>query len=190
MSGFGRTLVEDDRLGELLERAVDEAGGGDPRVGDEQRPLDAELRELLAEPGERARSVHEPRRHLDRADGVDLYRHRPLTPAQALEGLLPPALGALEVVEREDVEAADVRRLLGEARLEPGDERVGVEVAVARARRRSEGPTPIRSDTRRSFAHGTAPGSPMWMGSRVPRSQTAPTQAAVTAGSKQIWLTM
>ena len=30
----------------------------------------------------------------------------------------------------------------------------------------------------------------MWIGRRVPRSHTAPTQAAVTSGSKQIWLTM
>ena len=53
-----------------------------------------------------------------------------------------------------------------------------------------DGPTPIRSETRRSFGQGTAPGSPMWIGSRVPRSQTAVIQAAVTSGSKQIWLTM
>jgi hypothetical protein len=57
-------------------------------------------------------------------------------------------------------------------------------------RKRSESPTPIRSEIRRSFSHGTGPGSPIWIGRRVPRSQTAVTQSAVTWASKQIWLTM
>ena len=57
-------------------------------------------------------------------------------------------------------------------------------------RKRSESPTPIRADTRISFVSGTGPGSPMWIGSFVPRSHTAFIQAAVTSASKQIWLTM
>src|SRR5918996_2901731 len=48
------------------------------------------------------------------------------------ERLLPPALGALQIVEREDMEAVDVPARALDALLEPGDERARVEVAFVR----------------------------------------------------------
>ena len=66
-------LAEDDRIVEMLERAVGEACGRDAGVGDEERALDAERRQRLAEVRDRARAVHEPGRQLHGADGVHLY---------------------------------------------------------------------------------------------------------------------
>ena len=57
------------------ERAVGDPDGGDARVGDEQRPADAELADKLADAPDRPEAVNEPRRHLDAADGIDLNAH-------------------------------------------------------------------------------------------------------------------
>src|SRR5207244_9414607 len=48
---------------------------------------------------------------------------------QARERVLPPALGALQVVEREDMEPGDVAARLP-ALVEPLDQRVGIEVSA------------------------------------------------------------
>jgi len=49
-----------------------------------------------------------------------------------LEHSLPPAFGAFQVVEREDMEAADIRGRMSEALLEPADDGIRVEVAALR----------------------------------------------------------
>ena len=57
-------------------------------------------------------------------------------------------------------------------------------------RKRAESPSPILAEMRTSFARGTAPGMPTWMGRCVPRRHTSFIHATVTRESKQIWLTM
>src|SRR5207247_10906504 len=48
---------------------------GDALVRDEERPRDSELGRELAEPRDRSRSVDDPRRHLDAANGLHLNAH-------------------------------------------------------------------------------------------------------------------
>ena len=76
MSGFGAHLGEDDDVvGELLQSPAGETGRDDARVGDQQRPRDAEPGYELGQLGERAGPVHQPRRRVDAADGVDFHTH-------------------------------------------------------------------------------------------------------------------
>ena len=57
-------------------------------------------------------------------------------------------------------------------------------------RNRADSPSPIFIEIRSSLAWSTMPGTPIQIGSVVPRSRTFPTHAAIVSGSKQIWLTM
>jgi hypothetical protein len=56
--------------------------------------------------------------------------------------------------------------------------------------KRADSPSPIFIEIRSSFALSTIPGMPIQIGSSVPRTRTALIHAAMTSGSKQIWLTM
>ena len=105
---------------------------------------------------------------------------------------LSPVLGLGQGIEREDMEATEIgwRRVAAEALLEPKRNRIRVELPSERALVGSQELDRVADAN--PLAHpqqlvpGTAPGSPMWMGRRVPRSHTAPIHAAVTFGSKQI----
>ena len=57
-------------------------------------------------------------------------------------------------------------------------------------RKRADSPRPIFIETRSSLALSTTPGTPTQIGSSVPRARTRAIQVSMTAGSKQIWLTM
>ena len=59
----------------MRQHAVDEACGDHTGVGDEHRARDAEGLQFGGEAGHRARTVHEPGRDADGANGVDLHGH-------------------------------------------------------------------------------------------------------------------
>ena len=53
-----------------------------------------------------------------------------------------------------------------------------------------DSPRPIFIDTRSSRARSTSPGSPIQIGSTVPRARTARIHSEITSASKHTWLTM
>ena len=117
-------LVEDDRVVEVLERSLGEAGRDDTRVRHEQRTRHAQLAQRLAQPADRSHSVDESRRHLDRADGFDFDGHSCSSLGgrrRSREVPLAPVLGVGDVVEREDMEAGDPALRFVEPGLDPLD---------------------------------------------------------------------
>ena len=87
MSGFGRTSPKTTASVEVLERAIDETGGRDARVGDEHGPFALPSSATsVPEPRDRARPVHEPRRNLDRPHRLDLDRHPSLLSLSSVRG--------------------------------------------------------------------------------------------------------
>ena len=173
MSGFGSNLVEDDRVVEVLERSLGEAGRDDARVGHEQGTRHAQLAQRLAQPADRSRSVDESRRHLDRADGFDFDGHSCSSLGgrrRSREVPLAPVLGVGDVVEREDMEAGDPALRSASPASIPSTSGSGLESSRPhgvvhqlrwRRRKRIEAPSPIEVETRMSFVRGTAPGMPM-----------------------------
>ncbi len=113
------------------------------------------------------------------------------------EPLLPPRLGVLDVVEREDVEAGHLPAL--EDGTEAVDERVGAEPARQEASReaavlpqeaeRVADPDPCR-DAERASRDSRRRGRRRRSGAVCPRAQTFSIHCAVTPESKQTWLVM
>ena len=83
-------VVEEDCVLEDRKRALGEPRRRDALVGDEQRPRHSELAHELAQLRRSRRPVHDPRRYLDRANRLYLYRH-PLSPPPRSEGRDPIA---------------------------------------------------------------------------------------------------
>ena len=144
------------------ERAVGDPDGGDARVGDEQRPADAELADELADAPDRPEAVNEPRRHLDAADGIDLNAHddERIVPVMPYADLSLEAFGDAISSARPPRRAAPrrpSRRLaaaLAELTARFSDDEAGAEEAATYAAGCSRLPTRTRPRTRRSCAPG------------------------------------
>ncbi len=202
MSGLGRTPSKTTASSSCSSARSASPAADDARVRDEQRAGDAELarrsRRAARSRRHRARAASAPRRcgsSRPRRACVSSLRGR-----GDREALLSPVLGVGQIVEREDMEAGDVALGIEKALSEPCDQGIGTEAARAKCVREpaamavQEPSRRAESDRRRDRAAALCgalrPGSRCRWEGACRGSIPGRTQLAVTAGSKQIWLTM
>ena len=192
MSGFGRTWSKTTASASWSRALSTRPAAATPGSVTSSGPRHAEVVDDLGELRDCARSVDEPRGHLDGANRLDLDRHAASSPSVSLcawrrggEALLAPTLGVRDLVEREDMEAADVGPLLtrlssrpvtsGSGSKEPESERLASRFPCAgsgSSRRRRPGPRCAGA----SFARRGRGGRCRW--ATASRAPTPPTSSS------------